>query len=275
MRNRNTITRPVTFSGVGIHSGKTAEIKISPLPEGGGIRFRFDDDCWGIREARVTDTRRKTGLVFPNGRCIFTVEHVLGALAGVGVDDAVIELDGSEVPVIDGSALPFAEALIEAGIKERGEPFAARALFAPIAVASGRSSIVAMPSDVFHVTYVIDYPGTAIGTQIKNIELTRESFMNEIAPARTFGLSSEIEELRRAGLGLGGDMGNVVIIGDDGPLNTPGYRVELECVSHKVLDLMGDLTLLGFPVTARYICVCGGHDIHGKLVDRMRSVFAD
>lgn len=273
MRNRNTIARPVTFSGVGIHSGKTAEVKISPLPNGGGVRFRFGDECWGIEEAALSDTRRKTGLAFPNGRCVFTVEHLLGALAGVGVDDAEIEIDGEEVPAVDGSALPFALALIEAGIWEREEPFLERAIFAPVAIDSGRASIVAMPSDVTRMTYVIDYSGTAIGTQIKDVVLTRDSFMNEIAPARTFGLCSEVDDLHRAGLGLGGDLDNVVIIGADGPLNTVGYRLEQECASHKILDLMGDLALIGFPVTAHYICVCGGHDIHAKLVDRLKSVF--
>ena len=273
MRNRNTIARPVEFSGVGIHSGKTAEVRISPLPDGGGIRFRFGDDCYGIEEARLSDTRRKTGLAFPNGSCVFTVEHLLASLVGLEIDDAEIEIRGEEVPVIDGSALPFATALIEAGIQEREETLVVRSLFAPVAIDSGRASIVALPSDDVRMTYVIDYSGTAIGTQIKDVVLTRESFMNEIAPARTFGLRSEVEALQREGLGLGGDLDNVIIIGDDGPLNTVGYRVEQECVSHKILDLMGDLTLLGFPVTAHYICICGGHDIHAKLVDRLKSVF--
>ncbi len=272
-RNRRTIARPVEFSGVGIHSGKTAKVRVSPAPEGGGIRFRFGANCYGIEEAIASDTRRKTGLAFPDGSCVYTVEHLLAALVGVEIDDALIEIEGEEVPVLDGSALPFATELTGAGVRESSGETSPRVLFAPVAIDSGRASIVAMPSDVVRITYVIDYSGTAIGTQIKDVVLTRESFVSEIAPARTFGLRSEVEALHREGLGLGGNLDNVVIIGEDGPLNTVGYRLEQECVSHKILDLMGDLALLGFPVTAHYICICGGHDIHAKLVDRLKSVF--
>lgn len=275
MRNRNTIARPVTFSGFGLHTGKAAEARVSPLPDGGGLRFRFGSNCYGIKEAKLADTRRKTGLAFPDGSCLFTVEHLLASISSLEIDDAEIEVQGGEVPVLDGSALPFVRALLDAGIRERDARITPRALFAPIVVESGRASLTAVPSDVVRVTYVIDYHGTAIGTQLKDIVLTRDSFINEIAPARTFGLSSEVDALHREGLGLGGNLDNVVIIGEDGPLNTVGYRLETECVSHKILDLMGDLTLLGFPVTAHYICICGGHELHAKLVDRLKGVFAE
>lgn len=274
MRNRNTIARPITISGFGLHTGKAVEARVSPLPDGGGLRFRFGAGSYGITEAKLADTRRKTGLQFPDGSCVFTVEHLLAALSCLEIDDAEIEIQGGEVPVTDGSALPFARALLEAGIQERDETLKPHALFAPIVIDSGRASIIAAPSDALRVTYIIDYPGTAIGTQLQDIVLTRESFVNEIAPARTFGLRSEVDALHKEGLGLGGNLDNVIIIGEDGPLNTVGYRLEKECVSHKILDLMGDLTLLGFPVTAHYTCICGGHDLHAKLVDHLKGVFA-
>lgn len=273
-RNRRTIAKQVRFTGIGIHSGKETAATISPQPRGGGICFRFGGECFGIQDAVLCDTRRKTGLSFGDGRIVYTVEHLLGALAGLGVDDAEIEIEGGEAPILDGSALPYAEKLLEAGLIGRDEEFACRRLYAPIAIDEGRASIIAVPSDVTRLTYVIDYPDTAIGVQIKDVVLTRESFMSEIAPARTFGLCSEVDALHKEGLGLGGNLDNVVIIGDDGPLNTVGYRLDRECVSHKILDLLGDLALLGSPVVAHYICIRCGHELHSRLVDRMKSVFA-
>jgi len=275
MRNRNTLARPVEFSGTGLHTGTQARVRVLPLPEGGGLCFRFGGNRFGVAEAQLSDTRRKTGLTFPDGNSLYTVEHLLASLAGMEIDDAEIEITGEEVPVLDGSALPYAAAFAEAGIAERDELFEPRSLASPVIVESERSFIAATPSETTRVTYVIDYTGTAIGGQVKDVVLTRESFLDEIAPARTFGLRSEVDALHREGLGLGGNLDNVVIIGDDGPLNTVGYRMINECVSHKILDLLGDLTLLGYPVTARYTCVCGGHDIHARLVRRLRGVLAD
>lgn len=274
MRNRRTIGDSAVFEGVGIHSGEHSSVRISPLRDDFGVFFKFGEKRYPIKEAKLSDTRRNTTLLFPGGETVQTVEHLLAAVAGMQVDDILVETNGAELPVLDGSALPFAEKIESIGFAEKDEPFKSRSLSTPIAIDTERSSLMALPSDSLRITYVIDYPGTAIGTEMKDVFLTPESFIREVAPARTFGLLSEVEALQRAGLGKGGDLDNVMIIGDDGPLNTVGYRVERECAAHKMLDLLGDLSLAGLPPVAHYICLCGGHEIHSKLVDRLRGLFA-
>jgi UDP-3-O-[3-hydroxymyristoyl] N-acetylglucosamine deacetylase len=197
------------------------------------------------------------------------VEHLLSAIVGVGLDDVLIEPFGPEIPIMDGSAMPFAARILEIGLAEKDEPKRCFSLSAPVCVDIEGSSITAVPSDRARITYIIDYPGTGIGTEMKDVILDGETYINEIAPARTFVLQSEVDALRSSGLGLGGDFENVTIIGADGPLNRVGYRVERECAAHKTLDMLGDLALLGIVPKARYTCVRGGHKLHLKLMDRL------
>jgi UDP-3-O-[3-hydroxymyristoyl] N-acetylglucosamine deacetylase len=197
---------------------------------------------------------------------VSTVEHLLSAVAGVGLDDALITPSGGEFPIMDGSPLSFARAMMSLGFEETAEDYEPPALASPLFVENGRSSLTALPSRRMSVTYVIDYPGSPVGVELKDIDVTPETYMEELAPARTFCLESEIGGLLRAGLGLGGDAGNVLVIGD----GKPEYRVRAECAAHKTADLLGDLLLAGFVPTARYICLRGGHSLHLKLVDRIK-----
>jgi UDP-3-O-[3-hydroxymyristoyl] N-acetylglucosamine deacetylase len=169
---------------------------------------------------------------------------------------------------MDGSPLPFASAIASLGFEETGESYEPPALASPLFVESGPSSLVALPSDALSAAYVIDYPGSPVGTELKDIVVTPETYMEELAPARTFCLESEIKALCGAGLGLGGDAGNVLVIGAH---SEPEYRVRAECAAHKTADLLGDLLLAGFVPTARYICLRGGHSLHLKLVDRIKN----
>jgi UDP-3-O-[3-hydroxymyristoyl] N-acetylglucosamine deacetylase len=155
------------------------------------------------------------------------------------------------------------------GFEETGGNYEPPALESPLFAENGLSSLAALPADTLSVTYVVDYPGSPVGTELKDICVTPETYMKELAPARTFCMKSEISELLRAGLGLGGGAGNVLVIGD----RKPEYRVLSECAAHKAADLLGDLLLVGFVPTARYICLRGGHSLHLKLVDRIKRVF--
>ena len=268
---RTTISNECTFEGPGLHTGTPSHIALHPLRERRGILFRFEDGDYAITEARRTDAQRNTTIAFPNGRTIATVEHLLSAIVGIGVDDVVVECRGSEMPILDGSAFPYAERILRTGIEEKDDPSAPFYVTTPVCVDDGPSTIAAVPSDVLRVTYVIDYPGTSIGTEMRDLVLTKETFLAEIAPARTFALRSEIEALRASGLAMGGTLDNALIVGDDGPVGNVALRVESEYAAHKILDLIGDLALLGTLPTAHYICIKGGHSLHCKLVNRIRG----
>jgi UDP-3-O-[3-hydroxymyristoyl] N-acetylglucosamine deacetylase len=272
IRNKKTIGGELLFEGVGIHSGEQSSVRMLPLHDGSGICFKFGDRRYSIVDAVSVESRRNTELKFPDGSIVRTVEHMLAAIVGVGLDDVLIETGGSEAPILDGSALPFAQGILEAGFAVKAESRISPPLPAPVCISAGKSSITAIPSDELRVTYVIDYPGTSIGTEMKDVVITEDSFMREVAPARTFGLFSEVEALQRSGLGLGGNLDNVMIIGDGGPLNTVGYKIESECAAHKIADLLGDLALAGGILRAHYICVCGGHWLHSKLALRLRNL---
>jgi len=267
-RNRTTLREEIVFEGRGIHSGCASSVKISPHEEGQGITFAFKARQYGIAEAYADGSMRSTSLTFPGDERIRTVEHILSAIVGLGLDDVLITADGEEMPIMDGSPLPFAEAINSLGLREFDSEYVMRDLDVPICVDWGESSIVTVPSDEIRITYVIDYPDSPIGTEMKSIVVTREAYVSEIAPARTFCLAREALELRKAGFGLGGGLDNVLIIGEDGP---PGsYRVSHECAAHKAADLLGDIALAGFVPRAHYICVRGGHALHMKLVDRIK-----
>jgi UDP-3-O-[3-hydroxymyristoyl] N-acetylglucosamine deacetylase len=243
-------------------------VKVMPAEAGEGIMFSFGSRRCGIREASADGTRRCTSLSFPGGISLCTVEHLLAAIIGTGLDDIIIEPDGDEFPILDGSALPFASDMVERGFEESDVPRGTPSIVSCVCVEDGASSATAVPSDELRITYIIDYPGTAIGTELKDVVMTEESFLNEIAPARTFCLESEVKSLRESGLARGGTLDNALIIGDDGPIGS-GYRVEKECAAHKITDLLGDMALAGFTANAHYICVRAGHSLHSRLVRRV------
>lgn len=211
-------------------------------------------------------------MVFPDGSKLSTVEHLLSVIGGVGLDDVMIECDAHELPILDGSALPFAEGILEAGLVECGARENFLHITSPICIDDGVATISAIPADKTRITYIIDYPGTGIGTEMKEAFLTPDVFMSQIAPARTFALLSEIEALRGVGLAAGGSLDNALVIGADGPVGGAAYRIENECAAHKALDLIGDLILLGELPVAHYICIKGGHRLHHKLTDRIRGL---
>jgi UDP-3-O-[3-hydroxymyristoyl] N-acetylglucosamine deacetylase len=242
-------------------------VRVSPNDHGRGIEFSFGEKRYGVSQAEPDGSRRSTALVFPGGERVSTAEHLLSAITGVGLDDALIIPSGGEFPIMDGSPLPFAREMMSLGFEEAGESYEPPALASPLFVESEFSSLTAMPSETLSVTYVVDYPGSPVGTELKDIDVTPETYVKELAPARTFCLESEISELLKAGLGLGGGAGNVLVIGD----GEPEYRVRSECAAHKAADLLGDLLLAGFVPKARYICLRGGHSLHLKLVDRIKK----
>lgn len=264
MRKR-TIERALHFRGVGVHSGRVVSLTLKPS-DSGEINFRRTD-----REGAeialgpgTTGARNRTCLGSGDGR-IETVEHLLAALSGFGVDSLDVELDGIEIPILDGSALPFAKALAGAGIREiAGEKRILRVL-KPFMVEEGAAAIDVLPGEGFRISYLIEFDHPAVGRQEIDIDVTRESFTAGIAPARTFGFLKDVPELHRRGLALGGSFQNAILCDEEKVVNGP-LRFPDEFVRHKVLDLVGDLYLVGCPVEGRFKARRAGHALHLKAV---------
>lgn len=272
MRQRFTIKSEVTFTGVGLHSGCPATLHLVPS-DSGCIRVCTSTGKYALSTARIVEAQRMTALQLPDGQYIKTIEHLLAALYALNVDDVDIYLDGEELPILDGSALPYFETLSAAGFSPTGKTLVTYHLANPVGLSDGARAIVALPSQTLRVSYTIDYTGTPLATEFVSLDITPETFACELAPARTFCLEKEIQALKKAGLAQGGSLDNALVIGEKGIINELGLRIERECVRHKVVDLLGDLALIEKKICAHYVVTCGGHALHARLVDRMRALF--
>lgn len=272
MRQQQTVAQSVTCSGVGLHTGQPATLTLRPAPPDTGIVFILNDgDGPVMLNASVhhlIPTELCTALSM-NGTSVKTVEHVLSALVGLEVDNVYVELDAPEVPVMDGSAGPFVRLIREAGIveQERRQPFLK--ILRPIALADGHRRVVIEPASSARLTYSIQYDHPLIQKQTYTYEWGVPSFEQEIADARTFGFLKEVEALWARGLGRGGTLENTVVLSERGVLNDSGLRFEDEFVRHKILDLIGDLALLGVPFIGHLIADRSGHALHTKLVEKI------
>jgi UDP-3-O-[3-hydroxymyristoyl] N-acetylglucosamine deacetylase len=269
-RLQQTVRRSVSCSGIGLHSGNRGTLRLKPAPENHGIIFkRLDLDGLTIR-ADVAHISRKyyaTGLS-QDSASVETVEHLLAALLSLGVDNAVVELNQPEVPIMDGSAASFVYLVHEAGLKSLSAKRRFLKVVSPISLSQGDKRIALYPSDNFKVTYSISFDHPLLRYQSRTLCLTRESFVEEIAPARTFGFLKEVELLRQKGLALGGSLDNAIVLGETGVLNS-SLRFEDEFVRHKILDVVGDLSLVGYPIIGHLVVHRGGHALHTSFAQKM------
>ena len=268
---QKTIARSVAISGVGIHSGQLIRLRLHPAPEGTGVVFRRTDSG-GLELPAVASTVASVELATTLGRdgvTISTVEPLLAAVRVCDVDNLWVDLDGPEVPILDGSALPFLHLLEAAGLRWQTALRRILAITAPLSVEMSGKRIRVSPYPGLRVTYTIDFAQSTIGHQEIDLVLSREAFARELAPARTFALVDDIERLHRRGLGLGGDLDNCVVFGPDGPVNT-ALRFADEPVRHKALDAVGDLALAGSPLWAHLEVERGGHQLHYALLEALR-----
>jgi len=265
-----TIRTAVECRGIGLHSGAPVSLKILPAPAGSGIKFRrtdldgFEVEATGRNVARVSYA---TSLM-KKGVLISTTEHLLSALIGCGVDNAMVELDNLELPILDGSAQPFVEAIHRAGIRRQRRPRTYLRIRRDLELREGNKFISIHPSENYSVSYSIDFPHPLIGKETFTVSLSDGAFLDQIAPARTFGFLHEAEAMRRQGLIRGASESNAVVLTRDGVLNPP-LRFRDEFVRHKVLDLIGDLALLGRQVLGTVIADRAGHAMHTALVSRI------
>lgn len=270
-----TLTRSIAFEGVGLHSGAMVRMTLRPAPEGFGVRFVRSDlpgsSAVPALAEYVVDTRLSTTLGAGPVR-ISTVEHLMAAVWMLGISNLEVLVDGPELPILDGSALPYTEGILDVGRKEQAARRHQALIDHRLEVDQGDRSVLFQPSphDLPDVTYIVDYGHPHVGPQLFEGPLDEDRFVAEIAPARTFCLLSEVEAMRKLGLARGGSLENAVVIGDEGPLNA--LRFPDECVRHKVLDLLGDLALTGLDWVGAVVAAKGGHSLHVALARDLRSI---
>jgi UDP-3-O-[3-hydroxymyristoyl] N-acetylglucosamine deacetylase len=246
---------------------------LGPAPTNRGVVFRRTDlpgsPSIEARPENVADTQYATTLA-KDGASVKTIEHIMSALAGTGVDNALVELSGPEVPVMDGSAAPFVELIRQAGLRRQFAPKTFLKVRQPIQVEIGKRSLYLVPSQRLRVIYTMCFDHPLLGEQTCGMEVGRERYARDVAPSRTFGFLRDVEMLHRMGLAKGGTLENAVVVGEEGILNGP-LRFPDELVRHKVLDLIGDLYLLGKPVVGTIIAHGAGHQLHLMLVRRIQE----
>jgi UDP-3-O-[3-hydroxymyristoyl] N-acetylglucosamine deacetylase len=272
MNFQRTIAAAVTCSGIGLHTGARVTMTVRPAPEDHGIVFLRTDL---VGKQRVRAHAEKVGGVnfattlMGRGFVIGTVEHLMAALHGLGVDNALVEVNGDELPIMDGSAAAFSYLIASAGLRVQTAPRRYLQVLKPVTIAEGDKRVTLHPADGFAVTYEIDYPHPVIQQQRFDIVVTPESFQSELAPARTFGFLSEVNMMRANGLANGGGLDNAIVIGNYSVLNDGGLRFPNEFVRHKALDAVGDLYLAGYPILGRLHAHKTGHALNHKLVMRL------
>ena len=272
--NQRTLRQSITYVGIGLHSGKNVSMTVHPAEAGSGIHFLRKDVPMGegliaARWYNVVDTSLSTAIGNEYGYRVDTVEHLMAALSGCGVDNALVELDGPEVPIMDGSSHPFVSMIERIGTVDQDSPRHAIWIQRPIEVRDGDKYAILMPSDTPRITVEIDFEHDAIGTQVLSVEMINEAFHHQVSRARTFGFAHQIEALRKQGLARGGSLRNAILVDGDRIINEEGLRFNDEFVRHKILDAFGDLALAGVPIMAHYYGRKPGHELNSKLMTQM------
>jgi UDP-3-O-[3-hydroxymyristoyl] N-acetylglucosamine deacetylase len=271
---QRTLARPVSLHGQGLHTGASVTLTLLPAPVDHGIELVRTDlpgrPSVPARSEFVTDTALATSVGRGTAR-VGTIEHLLAALAGLGVDNARVELDGPEVPIMDGSSLPFAAAITTAGMRAQGEAKAFLVIVRTVAVSEGDKQATFTPSRRFRIDCTIDFEHPLISDQRFCLDFAARTFVRDVAPARTFGFLRDVDRMRSLGLARGGSLDNAVVVDDFSILNPEGLRFPDEFVRHKLLDALGDVALLGRPVLGSLTVHKTGHALNQRLVAKVLS----
>ncbi len=273
---QRTLKNSIHCSGIGLHSGIKVNMTLHPAEPNTGIRFRRNGTVRGPEVAaswqNVVDTPLSTTLAGEADIKAGTVEHLMSALAGCAVDNAVVELNGPEVPVMDGSAAPFVFLIECAGTLAQDAPRRALEILKEVTVADRWRSVSVTPGEGLSIDFEIDFDSAVVARQEWSFQVTEASYKRDVSRARTFGFLEDVDKLRAMGLALGGSLDNAIVISGDRILNDGGLRYENEFVRHKVLDLIGDLYLIGAPVIGRLHCVRSGHAMTLRM---LKTLFSD
>jgi UDP-3-O-[3-hydroxymyristoyl] N-acetylglucosamine deacetylase len=276
--HQTTLRAAVTLVGIGVHSGNEVGMILHPAEVNHGIAFLRTglpggmDRLIDARHLAVTATELCTVIGDRESGAVATIEHLMAALAGLGIDNVLVEIDGPEVPILDGSSAPFIDAIDQVGIAVQGAARRYLKVLKPVRVEQGRAFAELLPNErAFRLDVEIDFPTAVIGRQRKIIDLSPSVFRRDISRARTFGFMKDVEKLWTAGFALGASLDNTVAIGDDGIMNPEGLRYADEFVRHKLLDAVGDLSLAGLPLLGTYRSYCGGHRMNFSVLEALFS----
>ncbi len=269
--NQRALARPITCSGVGVHSGKQVNLTIHPAPINHGIKYHRIDlpgtPCITAHFNRVVDTSLAT-VIGEEGCIISTIEHLMAAFSGLSIDNAIVEVDSYELPIMDGSAGPFAEIIKQAGILEQNRPRFFFVIKKAIELHGDGKSVCVYPAHETKITYTIEYQNKLINTQTASFLMDESCFEKEIAKARTFGFLHEVEYMQKFGLAKGASLENAIVIDNDRVVNPDGLRYENEFVRHKILDCIGDFSLLGMPMLGHIVLKKSGHEFNHAFLEK-------
>ncbi len=272
--NQKTLRHPIAYVGIGLHCGRKVSMVVHPAEPNTGIYFLRKDLSAGegliaARWYNVVDTEMSTALGNEYGHSIDTVEHLMAALRGCGVDNALVEVDGPEVPIMDGSSEPFVAMIERIGTQTQDAPRNAIWIQRPVEVRDGDKYAILMPGNTPRITVEIDFDNAVVGSQTLSVELVDEAFRRQVARARTFGFMNQIEALKKRGLIKGGSLRNAILVDGDRIVNESGLRYRDEFVRHKVLDCLGDLSLAAVPILGHYYAYKPGHELNSQLLQKL------
>ncbi|WP_424833085.1 UDP-3-O-acyl-N-acetylglucosamine deacetylase [Ruegeria sp.] len=271
---QHTLKSSVTFKGVGLHGGKPATMVLKPAAAGHGIWFkRTDIELGNALIPAIYDVVERTPLctrlVNDAGVTVSTVEHIMAALAGCGIHNALVEIDGPEVPIMDGSAVEFVRGIMAKGVRRQASPVLAYEVLKPVTVEREGARASITPADGLEIEFHIDFEDDAIGSQTKTLDMRNGSFARELCDSRTFCRRTDVEAMRESGLALGGTLENAVVVQGDEVLTPGGFRHEDEAVRHKMLDALGDLYLAGGPILGHFVGEKSGHSMTNTLLRKL------
>ena len=272
---RKTINKNIKYMGIGLHKGEDIKLKLKPAKSGEGIVFKRVDFEEGkniikLDNQNVFRLTRGTNLKNEFGAQIYTIEHFLSALYALQITDLNVEIDGNELPIIDGSAFKFLE-LLEESVIDLEDDIEELVIKSPIYVSKGDKYVIGMPYDGYKITYAINFNHSFLKSELLEMEINYENYKNEISKARTFGFDFELEYLKANNLALGGSLDNAIVITKDGVLNPGGLRYDDEFVRHKMLDIIGDLKVLNRPIKGHLVAVKAGHAINNEFAKELEK----
>lgn len=278
---RKTIKNQVEINGIGLHKGKQIKMVLKPVSKKTGIVFervdvRDKNNIIKVNYKNLFDLERGTNIQNEDGVKLHTIEHFMSALSVCGITDIFVEIEGNEMPILDGSSIKFVEKIKSAEVLElEEEEIEPLIITEPVIFSDEKNGkyVLALPYDGFKISYTIDFNHTFLKSEYFEFEVNLENYEKEIASCRTFAFDYEIDFLKKNNLALGGSLDNAIVIGKDGPLNPEGLRFENEFVRHKILDIIGDLYVLGTPIKAHIIAIKAGHFVNAKLTEMIAKKF--